>query len=280
MQSKLNWGYMSTSLVLCLITTLPQLRSLHTAPEGIGSFMGIMFWPFVIAFIVRGRKHDWRGFSQWFFWVTLFCVGAQGYRHEATVRDIVREASGKQSVPSGETSAEQKARALMTQALALRKENRELDKSFANTFVGQHLLQPESLSSAEVAAKSLADLERYCTAVDDIAGRVQPILLEAAEMGANSEDKTPITAEYDAARHWCSTSEELYRYASDPSQNVHVKGGMVHIVGPQGYNDRMSAVNEATGKLKVAMEAFEQHEKKVAAQLEQKYGVVPSDLGE
>lgn len=37
----------------------------------LGSLVGKMIWPTLIAFAVRGRKRDWSGFSRWFFWLAL-----------------------------------------------------------------------------------------------------------------------------------------------------------------------------------------------------------------
>ena len=31
-----------------------------------------VFFPALIAYFVRGRKGDWKGFSRWFFWLGLF----------------------------------------------------------------------------------------------------------------------------------------------------------------------------------------------------------------
>jgi len=107
--SKLSWAYMGASFALCALVSMPQQLSLSTVPEGagyfIGHFLGLIVWPFLIAYIATRRKHGLR-FSRWFFWVTLIGAGASGYHHRATMKDIVREASGKQEARAGNVFGE------------------------------------------------------------------------------------------------------------------------------------------------------------------------------
>ena len=37
--------------------------------------------PFLVAFVLRGRKGDWKGFSKWFFWVTVIMLYAVYWNH-------------------------------------------------------------------------------------------------------------------------------------------------------------------------------------------------------
>jgi hypothetical protein len=107
--SKLSWAYMGASFALCALVSMPQQLSLKTVPEGAGyftgHFLGLIVWPFLIAYIVTRRKQGLR-FSRWFFWVTLICAGASGYHHRATMKDIAREASGKQEARAGNVFGE------------------------------------------------------------------------------------------------------------------------------------------------------------------------------
>jgi len=59
-----------------------------------------------------------------------------------------------------------------------------------------------------------------------------------------------------ATRAVASTTVELYRFAAEPSRQVHVENGAVIIADHlDGCNKRMGAVNDAIQKLKLATAA-------------------------
>ncbi len=71
LKNHLNWGYISTPIIFYFLVYVLPTSGDHIA-GGIGKWVGSMFLPALIAYCVRGRTGDWRGFSRWFFWLGLF----------------------------------------------------------------------------------------------------------------------------------------------------------------------------------------------------------------
>jgi hypothetical protein len=66
--------------ILLSIVRVWAYRSLHRAPSStddefiaacLGTLIGFLFWPAVIAYLVKGRKGDWNGFGRWFFLLAI-----------------------------------------------------------------------------------------------------------------------------------------------------------------------------------------------------------------
>jgi hypothetical protein len=196
------------------------------------------------------------------------------YHRTPTVRDLVQEASGQKTAPTDETTKETSVRLLLARMIDLRKANDKLNAGFERSFVGSHLLKSETLSSPQVAADSLESVKEYCTATDSFAGQFRDAYAQIKVLGDNA-DYTWITNEYDAAHEYCGATEDLYQYASDPTQEIQVKNGKVHVTGVEGYNARIHTVNAAAKKLNAAIRTFEEEQKKNR----QETGVTAADAG-
>ena len=80
-KTQLQWGYIATPVLLYSLAYV-----LGPVPHGwngdagwggnIAGFIELiapmMFFPALIAYLIRGWKGDWRGFSRWFFWLGIF----------------------------------------------------------------------------------------------------------------------------------------------------------------------------------------------------------------
>jgi len=152
---------------------------------------------------------------------------------------LVACASG---VASGRSQT--KVSSLAEEVVELNREQTELDQRFAQTFTGKNFVQPASLSSPQVSANSLREIEQYASASEDLGGRKEALLQgKAAPL---------LRAQFEAARVMFSATEELYRYASDPSRQVHLENGVVVIGGIDEYEKRVDAVNDALRKFNAA----------------------------
>jgi hypothetical protein len=139
---------------------------------------------------------------------------------------------------------------LVTELAEVNEEQTQLDRRFAESATGKTLLQPQSFASPQVAATSLAEFEQYANASDRLNKRKEALLQQDPSL------RDPLTAYFEATRVMVSATEELYRFAADPSRRVHVENGVVVIADPDGYNKRIDAANDAIEKLRLAATAL------------------------
>jgi zinc-ribbon domain len=144
---------------------------------------------------------------------------------------------------------------LVTKVEELTQEQAEVDRRFADSQTGKALLQPQSFASQQVAAASLAEFQKYADATERLSKRKESLLVQKDDP---LSFRVRMTAYLEATRLAASATEELYRFAADPSQHVHVENGVVVIADPDGYNKRMDAVNDAMEKLRLATAALGQ----------------------
>jgi len=138
----------------------------------------------------------------------------------------------------------------VTKLAELNEEQTQLDRRFAESATGKTLFQPASFASPQVAATSLAEFERYATATERLGEQKEALL------GQDPSLRDPLTAYFEATRVMVSATEDLYRFAAEPSRQVHVENGVVIITDPDGYNKRMDAANDAIEKLRLATAAL------------------------
>lgn len=127
----------------------------------------------------------------------------------------------------------------------------ELDRRYAETATGKTLLQPQSFASPQVAATTLAEFEQYTNATESVNRQKETLLLERDDPSVRDR----WVAYFEATRAAVSATRELYRFAAEPSRQVHVENGLVIIADPDDYNILMDAVNKAAGKLRLATAA-------------------------
>ena len=137
---------------------------------------------------------------------------------------------------------------LADQLVELNREQTELDQRFAQSFTCKNLLHAASLSSPQVAANSLREVEQYASASEDLMKRKESLL--------QGKPAPLLTAQFEAARVMFSATEELYRYASEPSRDIHIVNGVVAIEGVDEYNKRIDAANDAFQKFESASSAW------------------------
>jgi hypothetical protein len=145
-----------------------------------------------------------------------------------------------------------KANSLAEKVVELNREQTELDQRFAQTFTGKNFVQPASLSSPQVSANSLREIEQYASASEDLGGRKEALL--------QGKPAPLLRAQFEAARVMFSATEELYRYASDPWHQVHLENGVIVIVGIDEYEKRVDAVNDALRKFDAASAALNEEQ--------------------
>jgi hypothetical protein len=92
--------------------------------------------------------------------------------------------------------------------------------------------------------------EQYANASERLNKRKEALLQQDRSL------RDPLTAYFEATRVTVSATEELYRFAADPSRQVHVENGVVIIADPDGYNKRIDAANDAIEKLRLAATAL------------------------
>jgi hypothetical protein len=138
---------------------------------------------------------------------------------------------------------------LSTKLTEVNEEQRQLDRRFAETATGKTLLQPQSFASPQVAATSLTEFEQYANATEGL-NDTKEALLQRDRLSRDA-----MAPYFAATRVVASATVELYRFAAEPSRQVHVENGVVIIADPDGYNKRMDAVNDAIQKLKLATAA-------------------------
>jgi zinc-ribbon domain len=142
---------------------------------------------------------------------------------------------------------------LVTKVEELTQEQAEVDRRFADSATGKALLQPQSFASQQVAAASLAEFQKYADATERLNKRKEALLVQQNDPPSF---RVRMTAYLEATRLAAFATEELYRFAADPSQHVHVENGVVVIADPDGYNKRMDAVSNAMEKLRSATNAL------------------------
>ena len=69
-RTRLRWGYITVPILLSFLAVLPQVVRLDIG-GAIEWVVGVLFFPALVAYLVRGRKSDWKGFSTWFFWLGI-----------------------------------------------------------------------------------------------------------------------------------------------------------------------------------------------------------------
>jgi uncharacterized membrane protein YraQ (UPF0718 family) len=76
-----QWGYIATPVLLYSLAYVlgPVLHGWNgdagwgdNIADFIGSISPVLFFSALIAYLIRGWKGDWRGFSRWFFWLGIF----------------------------------------------------------------------------------------------------------------------------------------------------------------------------------------------------------------
>jgi len=77
-KTRVSWGYILVTILLGFLVRAQQIGRGDIA-GAIGFVVGMMFFPTLIAYLIRGRKGDLRGFSRWFFWLGLFSLLAAAY---------------------------------------------------------------------------------------------------------------------------------------------------------------------------------------------------------
>jgi hypothetical protein len=75
-KTKLNWVFIGLAIFLCLLANFPQMEA-----GDVGGPAASLLLPCLVAFVLRGRKGDWKGFSKWFFWVTVIMLYAVYWNH-------------------------------------------------------------------------------------------------------------------------------------------------------------------------------------------------------
>ncbi|HKV23715.1 MAG TPA: hypothetical protein VJN93_03915 [Candidatus Acidoferrum sp.] len=143
---------------------------------------------------------------------------------------------------------------LATRLGELNNEQAQLDRRFAESATGKSLLQPQSFASPQIAADALSEFERYAEATEKLNRQKETLVLQRDDPSYRGR----WAAYFEATRAAASTTEELYRFAAEPSRQVHVENGVVIIADPDGYNKRIDAVNDAATKLREATAAFGQ----------------------
>lgn len=143
---------------------------------------------------------------------------------------------------------------LATKVEELTEEQVQVDRRFTESATGKMLLQPQSFASPQVAANSLAEFEQYVETTEKIDKRKEALLLRRDDAAVRPR----WAAYFEATRELASRTEELYRFAADPSQHVRVENGVVAIDDPDGYNKRMDAVHDAAEKLQTATAALKE----------------------
>ena len=212
-----------------------------------------------------------------FFFLIFFLFGAyNGSKRKVTVKDIAREAGGKQVVSSDASETEKRGVALLRELIELRKYSEDvIDADFFTSEVGQHLLGPSTMRSPKVAAESLKALQAYRAATAANHEKQMVILNELQVMSHGTAIKPWMTVQYDAAEKWFAAAEDVYADAADPAQKVHLVKGIVALNDPDEYNRRIAVYNEASKKFKAATVAFNEGQ----AKQRQSTGVTEEDLG-
>jgi hypothetical protein len=204
-----------------------------------------------------GKKANWKIIV--FVILGLIYGGVETHR---TGKDIAHEMSGQKAVPSDASYQEKQVVSIGAQILALRRENDNAEEAFKKTFVGGHLLQPETLSSPTIAAQSLNTIVDHCTGVKSWTEQTQRLLDQERLIDNLPNELSWAYDTYKAANKQCSAITELYQYAADPTRNVQVQNGTVLIVGVEGYNKLVENVNDSIHKLTAANVVFQEAQKK------------------
>jgi len=137
---------------------------------------------------------------------------------------------------------------LSTKIAELNEEQALLDQQFKESATGKMLLQPESFASPQLAAVSLKEFEQYADATGRLDNQKEALLLQRDDPSLRDR----WAAYFEATRALVSATEEVYRFAAEPSRHVHVENGFVIIEDIEGYNNRIDVVNNATKKLRLA----------------------------
>ncbi len=72
-KTKLNWTYMGLTILICFMDNLPVMQA-GDIGAGLARMIVLMLFSFLVAFVLRGRKGEWKSFSKWFFWLTLILL--------------------------------------------------------------------------------------------------------------------------------------------------------------------------------------------------------------
>ncbi len=101
------------------------------------------------------------------------------------------------------------------------------------------------------------------------------ILNELQVISNGTAIKPWMTAQYDAANAWLSAVRDVYIFAANPANDIHIVNGQVVVNDVDGYNKRIETYNAARTTFKDANAAF------LAAREKQREstGVSAEDLG-
>jgi hypothetical protein len=139
----------------------------------------------------------------------------------------------------------------------LRKYNEDvIDADFEKSEVGQHLLQPSTMSNPKMAAASLKAFQAYRAATFANHEKQTVIMNELQVLSNGTAIKPWMTAQYNAAEAWFSATEDVYTYAANPANNIHLINGNLVVNDPDEYNKRVDTYNAASMKFKEANDAF------------------------
>jgi hypothetical protein len=213
----------------------------------------------------------------WIWFFICFAIAAiyGATYHKVTSKDLAREASGRQVVASDASYTEKRGVVLLHNLLTLRKENDLIAASFANSQLGQHLMEPSTMTNPMVAAESLKEFRAFRAATETNHTKQMVSLNELQVLSNGTAIKPWMTAEYDATEAWFSAIDNVYAYVADPAHNVHVIKDTVVINGADEYNRRVEGFNAANQKFAEAEAAFKAGQEKQ----QQSIGVTPEELG-
>jgi hypothetical protein len=262
MKTKAFWWFLLGSSALCLLVALP-LAMRGDPAEALGYMIGFAFVPFLVAYIARGRKGDWNGFSKWFFFGLLIgdCLTAQqqakDWRNWSTDRmnqhmgEIIKSAqAGRPNAPVADsTPFDDVLRGYYADVAGEAKtyEATTADIDLAGIYTPQSFATKESIQQVMTRVQTLAAANRHfynfwMSEPQAVEKRLSQSSASDSEQKHfmvgfhKSYDKSPMGALLKARCDWSASVISLYSFALQHSSEIHISGQGVAI-DPKSFDE-------------------------------------------
>lgn len=269
-------------------------------PEYLGYTIGVMFIPFVLAWLIYGRKKKWGQFSKWFLLLTLityFLSSSQSkkapYNANDAMATLLKQAAGT-APPSDRTAAETSFRQWFQEVLTVGNSYRSVSNGFF-AGDGKLLLKPDSYSSKEAIQQAKQGLESVLNSNHKVEEFLEKGALETARQRVNKLDwsegdknaflvgmqstynAAPSKNALNAEAAWLQSCIDLYDFVDEHFSEVEVKDHQAHITNNEvrlQFNDRIQHVNQ----LAEAMDAASAEQQKALAKTQSQFGVRDDEI--
>lgn len=284
------------ALVWCYLLAFTYHRPLFGgffSPEVFGAWLGLLIWPLVLTYLLRGRRkpRDWQAIARMFIWSAILLpalVLSINRQHRETTEERLRSVFQDAAAPSAPgqrslDSDEQALRDFLRDLIALNKRYSEEAAKF-DTPEMEVLYQPVSFSKRNTVQrtidqiKEMEDLEDEMNkSYDDIVGRARTRIHSQTFWEGFEESNAHRQNVFALERKWLDASLDLYQFALANLHLISVKGDKVYVEDSalDSFNEKLSTAENSRETFLRSYEQFQQRQKEYLS----RWGLSPSDMG-